>query len=72
MPAAQAHLRLQMVRLCSSSFSEKIKESAPSFPGKQASVTKTNLTIAIDYFAGPRTGKNWLKTAQSGANDRAT
>ena len=62
-----------MVRLCSSSFSEKIQESVRSFPGKQASVTKTNLTIAIDYFAdSPWTGKNWLKTAQSGANDRAT
>ena len=47
--------------------------NARSFPGKQTLVTKTNLTIAIDYFAdSPWTGRNWLKTAKSGANDGAT
>ena len=35
---------VQMVRLCISSFPEKIQESARSFPGKQTSVTKNNLT----------------------------
>ena len=36
---------VQLVRLCFSSFSEKIQESARSFPGKQNSVTSNNLLI---------------------------